>query len=87
MNRIIVAILILTIALSSVIYSVDRKIISEVDQNNLYSLSCESRTIQLVQIASNIRSLIDIANDIEFDRYENGALQSIDRFNYLSDLI
>jgi len=50
-------------------------------------LLTECRNIQLAQIVSNIRSLIDVANGLEFERYEAGSIQSIDRFSYLSQLV
>lgn len=44
--------------------------------------------IQIVQLTSNIRSYINIANNLEFDQYENGgSLHSVDRFEYLQKLI
>jgi hypothetical protein len=82
-----VAMLLLTIALSSAIFSIEQKTIMQVALDNKHSLMSEARNIQVVQLASNIRSLVNIANGIEFDRYEQGSIQSIDRFSYLSGLI
>jgi hypothetical protein len=47
----------------------------------------EKRNLGLIQLATNIRSLINIANGIEFDRYEGSMIAPIDRYEYLSKLI
>ncbi len=70
LNRIIVSMLLLTIALSSAVFSIEQKTIKQVDLDNKHSLMSETRNIQVVQLVSNIRSLVNIANGIEFDRYE-----------------
>ena len=74
LNRIMVAMLLLTIALSSAIFSIEQKTIREMELDNQQSLMSEARNIQVVQLASNIRSLVNIANGIEFDRYEQGSI-------------
>ena len=61
--------------------------VTYIDIENKHSLLTECRNIQLAQIVSNIRSLIDVANGLEFERYEAGSIQSIDRFSYLSQLV
>lgn len=50
-------------------------------------LESETRNLKLVQLASNVRSYINIANGLEFDRYDGIYLQPIDRFDYLGRLI
>lgn len=47
----------------------------------------ESRTLKLIQLSSNFRSLLNIANGLEFDRYDGDPLLPIDRFDYLSQLV
>lgn len=49
-----------------------------------HSLKSEIRSIQLMQLQTNIRSLIDVANDMEFKLYEGTNLLKINRFTYLS---
>jgi len=50
-------------------------------------LKSESRRLKIVQLASNVRSYINVANGIEFDRYDGYSIESIDRYDYLSRLI
>jgi hypothetical protein len=88
LNRVIFLILLATIALTSIIFVLDRNTITALSLDNYHSLNAESRMIQIVQLTSNIRSYINIANNLEFDQYENGgSLHSVDRFEYLQKLI
>lgn len=88
LNRVIFLILLATIALTSIIFVLDRNVITAINLDNNHSLNAESRTIQIVQLTSNIRSFINIANNIEFDEYETGgSLHSLDRFENLKKLI
>jgi len=88
LNRVIFLILLATIALTSIIFVLDRNVIDTISLDNYHSLNAESRTIQIVQLTSNIRSYINIANNLEFDEYESGgSLHSVDRFEYLKKLI
>jgi hypothetical protein len=88
LNRVIFLILLATIALTSIIFVLDRNVIETISLDNYHSLNAESRTIQIVQLTSNIRSYINIANNLEFDEYESGgSLHSVDRFDYLKNLI
>ncbi len=88
LNRIIFLILLATIALTSIIFVLDRNVITAINLDNNHSLNAESRTIQIVQLTSNIRSYINIANNLEFNEYETGgSLHSVDRFEYLKKLI
>jgi hypothetical protein len=88
LNRVIFLILLATITLTSIIFVLDRNTITALSLDNYHSLNAESRMIQIVQLTSNIRSYINIANNLEFDQYESGgSLHSVDRFEYLQKLI
>ena len=88
LNRVIFLILLATISLTSIIFVLDRNVIETISLDNYHSLNAESRTIQIVQLTSNIRSYFNIANNLEFDEYESGgSLHSVDRFDYLKNLI
>lgn len=51
-------------------------------------MKLESRELKIVALSSNFISLINIANGLEFDRYDTDfPLLPFDRFEYLSDLI
>lgn len=54
---------------------------------NDHNLMSEQRSLKTVQLASNVRSFINIANELEFDRYDGLPLLPIDRFEYLGNLI
>ena len=47
----------------------------------------ESRELKYIELSSNVRSYINIANGLEFDRYEGIPMQPIDRFEYLGRII
>ena len=48
LNRIMVAMLLLTIALSSAIFSIEQKTIKQIELDNKHSLMSEARNIQVV---------------------------------------
>lgn len=52
-----------------------------------HSMHTEMRYIGYILLATNIRSLINIANDIEGNQYYGSKLFQVNRFNYLSKLI
>jgi hypothetical protein len=82
-----IAIFLTTIALSSFNFTAlrDQTLIAE--NSSRQNLMSESRTLKLIQLSSNFRSLLNIANGSEFDRYDGDALLPIDRFEYLSQLV
>lgn len=51
-----------------------------------HSLATSNRNMRLILLASNTRTTINVANNLEDGIYE-GDLSEISRFNYLSDLI
>jgi hypothetical protein len=48
-------------------------------EHNLYS---ERRSLEFVELASNVRSFINLANQIEFDKYDIHELNEIGRSRY-----
>ena len=77
----------LTVILSSVYYALTTQLISMLSMQNDINLMSEERTLKIVQLASNVRSYINLANNLEFERYDGIALNPIDRFEYLSNVI
>lgn len=47
----------------------------------------QSRSVRFVQLFQNIRSLVNVANGLEFDKYWDNSLKRVDRFEYLQHLI
>jgi hypothetical protein len=87
LNRILIGFLMLTVILSSVYYALTTQLISMLSMQNDINLMSEERTLKIVQLASNVRSYINLANNLEFERYDGIALNPIDRFKYLSNVI
>lgn len=74
LNRVIAALLALTILLSSVDFGLKTSYVSGLSAKTEILLMSETRNIQLIQLASNARSLIDVANGMEFTLYEGENL-------------
>jgi len=87
LNRILIGFLMLTVILSSIYYALTTELISMLSMQNDINLMSEERTLKIVQLASNVRSYINLANNLEFERYDGIALNPIDRFEYLSNVI
>ncbi|TNV87853.1 hypothetical protein FGO68_gene5771 [Halteria grandinella] len=87
LNRIIILVLFIIVILSSVQYALLRDDTTKIESQNLDNLMSETRQLKLIQLSSNLRSYVNIANGLEFDRYEGTSLQAIDRFEYLGRLI
>ena len=87
LNRLILIILFLTIALACVEFSFQRAFLTQTLKDETYTLTSQERAIQSIQLASNIRSFVNIANNLEGNLYEGDHLEKINRFNYLNRLI
>ena len=70
LNRIVILILFATIILSSIDYAILRNEITSLSSGNDQALQSELRMLKEVQLASNVRSYIHIANGLEFDHYD-----------------
>ncbi|TNV87907.1 hypothetical protein FGO68_gene9941 [Halteria grandinella] len=87
LNRTVAFIVLITVALSSVDFWLKQRFVEDFHFMSKHALKSEIRTIQLMQLQANIRSLIDVANDMEFRMYEGTNLMKINRFTYLSHLV
>ncbi len=52
-----------------------------------YLVKSEARVIIFIQLALNLRSIINVANEAEFTQYQGAHLGRIDRFKYLSSMV
>jgi hypothetical protein len=50
-------------------------------------INSEARLIMLIQLSLDVRSMINLANGVEFPQYQGADLGRIDRFKYLSYLV
>ena len=87
LNRIMIVILLTTIVLSAIDFGIHVYQLDDFSQENEHNLKSEERRLKVVQLASNVRSYINVANGLEFDRYDGISIESIDRYEYLSRLI
>jgi hypothetical protein len=87
LNRVMTFIFIVSIILSSIDIGILTSATKELNTQTEVTLRTEKRNILLVELASNVRSLINVANGLEFDRYDGYLLAPIDRYEYLSKLV
>lgn len=87
LNRITILIIFITITLSSVDYASLYTTSKALSTETAINLQKEQRSLGIIKLATNVRSFVNIANGLEFDSYSDPDLVSIDRFNYLRDLI
>lgn len=65
LNRVIIVFTLLTIGLSVLEHVFKSNLISSTNENNEHLLQSQVRLIQHIQLTSNIRSLVDVANGYE----------------------
>lgn len=87
LNRVMIGILLTTLALSSFNFSSLKTEAGMIQNENQQNLMLETRDLKTIQLSSNLVSLINIANGLEFSRYVGSPLLPFDRFEYLSSLI
>jgi len=87
LNRIMIVIMIVSISLSSVDFASLNTKVDNINTECEHNLKSENRILKLVQLSSNVRSFVNIANGLEFEKYESEELSKIDRFSYLKYLI
>ncbi|TNV87946.1 hypothetical protein FGO68_gene6125 [Halteria grandinella] len=87
LNRLIIIFTLATITLSIVEYIFKIKLIDNMEHGNEHLLQANARLIQLVQLASNLRSLVNIANTNEVNYYQGSDIAKVTRFKNLGNLI
>lgn len=83
LNFILIAILALSLICSSVDYSLKLSYMDYESRITELLVSSQSRSVKFTQIVQNIRSMLNIANGIEFARYADKSLSRVNRFDYL----
>jgi hypothetical protein len=70
LNRIMILVFSITIILSSVDFAELSISIEDLEANSYRSIMTERRSMSEIQLTTNVRSLLNIANGYEFDRYD-----------------
>lgn len=78
-----IIILALSLACSSVDYSLKLSYMDYESRITELLVTSQSRSVKFVQLFQNIRSMINIANGFEFERYADKSLGRVNRFDYL----
>ena len=85
---IITGIILSVMLLSTIDYYILGSEVESLSGENYHNLNSERRTIKIVSLAVNVRSFINVANNLEFDWYEVPDLARLmDRFEYLGRFI
>ena len=74
-DRFLISIIIVIIVLTSVAFNEVTQQVSDLMNELRNSLYSEKRYMDMVQLASNARSMINVANDIEFLMFDSRQLQ------------
>lgn len=76
------------ITLTIVEFVVLKQGIEDMDGENWHNFNSERRTLNIQIISSNIRSLMNVGNKLEYERFELEALNRFEkRFEYLARLV
>ncbi len=88
LNRLIIFILLVTMMLTCVHFSNMEIDIDNFRGESEHNLKSERRTLELVELASNVRSMINVGNGIGFNLYEIESLNKIeDRLELVSKFV
>lgn len=88
LNRIMIIVLTATLILSSLDFGLLQNEIENLNQGQDQNLRSQRRNLKFIQLATNVRSMINIANGLEFQGYyDDEILRPIDRYEYLSGLV
>jgi hypothetical protein len=70
LSRLLTIVLIITITISSIEYRLKSSFVKEAEMGiGEYLIKSEARLILLIQLALDVRSIVNVANDIEFTEY------------------
>lgn len=83
----LILILVISLTCSSVDYSLKLTYMDYESRITELLVSSQSKSVKFVQLFQNIRSIINIANGIEFDHYYDKTLNRINRFDYLKQQV
>lgn len=88
LNSIIIALLLVSISLSAIDFQILKIEIDDVIESNKKYLYSEKRNLKFIELSSNVRSYINIANGLEFNTFDLPGLNRIeDRFILLNTMI
>lgn len=87
LNWILIFIVIMTITCSSIDYSLKLGYLESETAITDLLVHSQSRSVRFVQLMQNIRSFINIANNLEFSQYSDPKLGRFDRFDFMKTQI
>jgi len=79
LNILIIALILASIALSTVEFQILELEISMVKETNKQYMQSEYRNLKFIELVTNVRSYINVANELEFNSFD------IERLNRLED--
>lgn len=83
LNIVLFMLISITVVLSGIDYSLKLQYVSNEKAITDMLVHSEIRTGRFVQLCQTIRSLIDVANGLEYNEYDDIELKRVDRFEYL----
>ena len=87
LNRILLLLFILVITLASFDYVTFMNHLDHSINSNFQILTVQKRLLLYISLHSNFRSMVNVANGIEFNTYSINSTQPTDRFEFLRSLI
>ena len=88
LNILIIVLILASIGLSAIDFQIIKTEVDSVTATNQQYMYSEKRNIKFIELATNVRSFINVANDLEFNEFDIERLNRVeDRFTLLGTLI
>jgi hypothetical protein len=88
LNILIIVLILASIGLSAVDFQILKTEVDSVTATNQQYMYSEKRNLKFIELATNVRSFINVANDLEFNEFDIERLNRVeDRFTLLGTLI
>jgi hypothetical protein len=88
LNVLIIVLILASIGLSAVDFQIIETEVDTVAATNQQYMYSEKRNLKFIELATNVRSFINVANDLEFNEFDIERLNRVeDRFTLLGTLI
>jgi len=83
-----IVLILASIGLSAVDFQILKTEVDSVTATNQQYMYSEKRNLKFIELATNVRSFINVANDLEFNEFDIERLNRVeDRFTLLGTLI
>lgn len=88
LNILMIVLILASIGLSAVDFQILKTEVDSVTATNQQYMYSEKRNLKFIELATNVRSFINVANDLEFNEFDIERLNRVeDRFTLLGTLI